>query len=199
MTRAFIIGNGLSRRGFDLNLLPSKGKTFGCNAIYKEFTPDILVSVDPGISREIQDSGYSLEHIHYARKPIENLGAIKVDRTAWGWSSGPIAFWYAINDPGIINIFLLGFDFVGTSQNSNDSRKHNNIYSGKEHYKKASEAATHYGNWITQLHQAMNEFKDKDYNVYHVGAYDDFIPEKLCDDAKWHELTYEAFTEMINT
>ena len=194
---AFIIGNGTSRANFDLQLLVDKGTTYACNAIYKEFVPDILISVDPGISREIQNSGYSKEHKHITRKPIPNLGAVKVDNTAWGWSSGPVAFWYAVNDTRIQRIFLLGFDFIGIPQKNNDKRLHNNMYSGEEFYKKANTPETHYGNWVTQMHQAMNEI-DRNYKVIRVGGFGNYIPEKLVHDERWREITYEQFAEMIN-
>jgi len=58
MKKVFLIGNGESRKGFDLNLLKPFGKIYGCNAIYREYTPDVLVSVDHGIMHEIYHSGY---------------------------------------------------------------------------------------------------------------------------------------------
>jgi len=58
MKRVFLIGNGESRKGFDLNILKPFGRIYGCNAIYREYTPDVLVSVDHGIMHEIYHSGY---------------------------------------------------------------------------------------------------------------------------------------------
>jgi hypothetical protein len=58
MKKVFLIGNGESRKGFDLNILKPFGRIYGCNAIYREFTPDVLVSVDHGIMHEIYHSGY---------------------------------------------------------------------------------------------------------------------------------------------
>ena len=37
MGKAFIIGNGKSRIGFDLLLLKHNGTVFGCNALYRDF------------------------------------------------------------------------------------------------------------------------------------------------------------------
>ena len=34
---AYIIGNGPSRKGFDLNVLKDTGQTYGCNALYRDF------------------------------------------------------------------------------------------------------------------------------------------------------------------
>ena len=58
MTKVFCIGNGESRKSFNLDLLKPYGKVYGCNALYREYTPDVLVSVDHGIMHEIYQSGY---------------------------------------------------------------------------------------------------------------------------------------------
>ena len=56
--RVFCIGNGESRSSIDLNKLRPYGKIYGCNALYRNFTPDVLVAVDSGIIHEIYHSGY---------------------------------------------------------------------------------------------------------------------------------------------
>ena len=43
---AYIIGNGPSRKGFNLNSLKATGQTYGCNALYRDFIPDYIFSVD---------------------------------------------------------------------------------------------------------------------------------------------------------
>ena len=55
--RVFCIGNGESRQGFDLEKLRQHGKIYGCNALYRDFMPDVLTSVDHGIMHEIYHSG----------------------------------------------------------------------------------------------------------------------------------------------
>jgi len=62
MSKVFLIGNGESRKNFNLDLLKSHGKVYGCNALYREYTPDVLVSVDHGIMHEIYQSGYCYEN-----------------------------------------------------------------------------------------------------------------------------------------
>jgi len=59
MSKVFLIGNGESRLGFDLNTLRPHGKVYGCNAIYRDFIPDVLIAVDHGIMHEIYHSGYA--------------------------------------------------------------------------------------------------------------------------------------------
>ena len=47
--KVFCIGNGESRKGFDLETLRTHGTIYGCNAIYRDFMPDVLTAVDHGI------------------------------------------------------------------------------------------------------------------------------------------------------
>mgnify|MGYP003348041320 FL=1 len=41
MAIAFVIGNGVSRLGVPLATLNTYGKIYGCNALYREFEPDV--------------------------------------------------------------------------------------------------------------------------------------------------------------
>ena len=50
---AVCLGNGQSRQGLDLNKMKDHATVIGCNAIYRDFTPDILVALDSRISHEI--------------------------------------------------------------------------------------------------------------------------------------------------
>ncbi len=52
----YVIGNGKSRLKYNLEELD--GITAGCNAIYRDFSPDILFAQDAGIIAEIMNSGY---------------------------------------------------------------------------------------------------------------------------------------------
>lgn len=58
MSNVFCIGNGTSRKNFNLEKLRPYGKIYGCNALYRTFTPDVLTAVDHGIMHEIYHSGY---------------------------------------------------------------------------------------------------------------------------------------------
>ena len=57
MSRVFCIGNGESRKNFDLEKLRPHGKIYGCNALYRDFMPDVLTSVDHGIMHEVYHAG----------------------------------------------------------------------------------------------------------------------------------------------
>lgn len=67
MKRVFCIGNGESRRNVNLDALRKFGKIYGCNAMYRDYTPDVLVAVDQGIIHEIYQSGYAYAHECYFR------------------------------------------------------------------------------------------------------------------------------------
>ena len=57
MTKVFCIGNGESRKGFDLEKLRPHGTIYGCNAIFRDFMPDVITAVDHGIMHEIYHAG----------------------------------------------------------------------------------------------------------------------------------------------
>ena len=61
-SRVFCIGNGESRAPIDLIKLRPHGKIYGCNALYRDFKPDVLVGVDHGVMHEIYQSGYCDEN-----------------------------------------------------------------------------------------------------------------------------------------
>jgi hypothetical protein len=140
---AFVLGNGKSRLELDLPQLKEVGTVYGCNALYREFNPHVLVSTDPGISDEIQNSGYAKTNTHYTRKPIPGKGSIKIDRN-FGFSSGPVAMTYAALST-VERIYFAGFDLVGING------KINNIYADTPHYKKSQDKETFYGNWVNQI------------------------------------------------
>ena len=52
----FVIGNGPSRKNIDISKLD--GTVIGCNACYRDFTPDVICATDAGIIGDIIESGY---------------------------------------------------------------------------------------------------------------------------------------------
>ena len=55
----FVIGNGSSRKNINLNILKQHGKVIGCNALYRDFTPDHLFTNDCEVLHEIISSQYT--------------------------------------------------------------------------------------------------------------------------------------------
>ena len=83
--RVFCIGNGKSRVGFDLSQLREHGRIYGCNAIYRDFVPDVLVSVDQATMHEIYHTGYAWENEMWCR----------------GWTKVPINMYESMLQGGL--------------------------------------------------------------------------------------------------
>ena len=64
----FCIGNGESRKDFDLETLRPHGKIYGCNGLYKDFIPDVLIAMDYNICHEIYRSGYAFDNPVYLKQ-----------------------------------------------------------------------------------------------------------------------------------
>jgi len=152
MTAAFVLGNGLSRQAIDLTVLKTLGRVYGCNAIYREFEPDVLISTDTPISERIQHEGYSQMHIHYTRKPLPDSGAMRIAQKYFGYSSGPVAVAQAALD-GAVAVYMIGFDMGPTR-----TGRFNNCYADTEFYKKSSANPTFTGNWVNQIRTVTRDF-----------------------------------------
>lgn len=152
MTIAFVLGNGQSRRSVDPVDLTPHGRIYGCNALYRSFAPDCLVATDRPIAEEIQNSGYSLKHTFYTRRPLPNFGAKVIPKKYFGNSSGPVATALAALD-GHQRVYMLGFD-MGPSSNG----KFNNMYADTQFYKSSQDTATFTGNWIRQIQIICQDF-----------------------------------------
>jgi len=151
MTVSFVLGNGRSRLAVDLVELKPKGLIYGCNAIYREFMPHVLVATDRLIANRIQEEGIDKQVKFWTRRPIEGSKAHKIERPYYGNSSGPVAVSRACID-GATHIFLLGFD-LGTADG-----KFNNVYADTEFYKASTADPTFAGNWIYQLNDIAKAF-----------------------------------------
>lgn len=152
---AFVLGNGQSRADIDVNHLMTLGRVYGCNALYRTHSPHVLVATDRAIAQRIQESGYAKSNKFYTRRPITGLGAHRVPQKYFGFSSGPIAISLAAEDQNN-PIYLLGFD-MGPSLEG----KFNNIYADTEFYKKTESLPTFTGNWIRQVLQVTQDYKNQ--------------------------------------
>ena len=190
MGPAFVLGNGISRKDVDLAVLRTCGRVYGCNAIYKEFEPDVLISTDAPISLRIQQDGYSQTHIHYTRKPLPDTGARRIAQDYFGYSSGPIAVGQAALD-GHRTIYLIGFDMGPTR-----SGKFNNIYADSEFYKASSSMPTFAGNWANQLVKICKNFPKL--NFYRVVGTTTAAVSALDNTPNLYHMPMEDFLNRIN-
>lgn len=169
---AFVLGNGMSRRAVDHEKLLNIGVVYGCNAQYREFDPDYLVAVDVKMVNELIDAGYHNKGTVWTNpnKGIKTKSKINFFSPHKGWSSGPTALWFAASN-GHKEIYIFGFDYKGTNG------LFNNVYANTFNYKKSTDSATFFGNWLSQTEKVIKEFKHtKFYRVIEAGA---FIPDKL--------------------
>lgn len=155
MHAGFVLGNGISRKNIPCSELMKHGRVYGCNALYREFTPYVLVATDTPIAKRIQQSEYALTNRFYTRRPIMNLGALPVPH--FTFSSGPNAVAIAAMDE-CHPIYLLGFDMAATQEG-----KFNNVYSGSEFYKPNDSDPTFVGNWVKQLFEVISTYPHKQF------------------------------------
>jgi hypothetical protein len=117
--RACIIGNGASRRSFDLKYIKNhRGgggqlalQTYGCNALYRDFAPHFLVTTGNPMIEEIAASGYCEDHIVYANSKalLKHPGKFYLIPQDLQYNAGTLATYLACFD-GHKMVFLLGFD-----------------------------------------------------------------------------------------
>ena len=192
---AFVLGNGQSRKGIDLNNLKDKGTVFACNAVYRTHQPHWLVAVDPKMMLEIAETDYVVHNKVYSNYNNQYEKHQKLlDHVTWstpslGWSSGPTALKLAC-EQGYKEIYILGFDYQGMAVDTKKNRFHlNNIYGDTRNYKKNNDEATFYGNWMNQTKRCLLDFKDV--NFHRVIPNGWFKPK----DLDWNDNMYHPTTE----
>jgi hypothetical protein len=155
-----------------LEPLRALGSIYGCNALYREFEPDALIAVDVKMVNEIISAGYNKEHEVWTNpnKGIISKDHLNLFNPHKGWSSGPTALWLACSR-GHKDIYILGFDYQGVGG------KLNNVYADTFNYKKSTDVATFYGNWLNQTERVVQEFRST--RFHRVIEKGNIIPDKL--------------------
>jgi len=184
---AFVLGNGKSRLNADLKILKQHGIIYGCNALYREFDPDVLIAVDVKMINEIIDAGYHKKNQVWTNpnKGVKTKGNVNFFSPHKGWSSGPTALHFAASK-GHKTIYILGFDYAGVNG------KFNNVYADTFNYKKSNDSPTYHGNWLSQTEKTIKEFKTiKFVRVVEDGA---FMPDQLgYQHSNLKHITYKEF------
>ena len=196
---AFVLGNGESRKGIDINDLKEKGTVFACNAVYRTHRPDFLVAVDPKMIMEIAEGDYMINNKVYSNFNAQyNKNQKILDHCNWfkpslGWSSGPTALRLAL-DLGFKDIYILGFDYQGHKVGS--GFKLNNMFGDTRNYKRKKDEATFYGNWMNQTKRCLQDFPDaKFHRVIPKGW---FQPKDLEWNGNIDHMTTEEFLSKFN-
>jgi len=189
---AFVVGNGVSRSNIDLHKLQKIGKIYGCNALYRSFAPDYLIAVDVKMIIEINKTGWQNKHTVWTNpnRSYERMKGFNFFTPSKGWSSGPTALWLA-SQHRYHKIFILGFDYKGLD----NGQKFNNIYADTNNYKKSSDTATFYGNWLRQTKTVIQEHKNISY--FRVIDLDTFCPEELNRFQNFQNLPKNQFMDLF--
>ena len=225
--RVFAIGNGESRKSIDLNELQSHGIVYGCNALYRDFTPDALVCVDPVMKTEIWNTDYLLENKAYFKdwtdaKPLPNYSGSVILPTMPGVLDSPKKI---TNSNDVIekkfpdDVFRCGWASGPTSvmvaciEEEPDevylighdlyspTENFNNVYKDSKNYLGTLAAACPPDNWITQLKWCFNDFgvgPDKEpIQFYHVNPIKQ-QPEEWKHLVNIHPTTLDEMWKRLN-
>jgi len=190
---AYIIGNGPSRKDFDLNLLKDTGQIYGCNALYRDLIPDYLFMVDRFISQTVVDEKVYEKCICYAPalEYTRSKKKLKLIPNNPHWVSGSAAFWTACVH-GHKNIYLIGFDFKEYGKG-----QLNNIYQDTQHYGARDSDVTHEG-WLTQFRICIKQRPYCQFIVVHDNPPEPLHHLQTGTDLKNTQLmTYAEFTEKV--
>ena len=199
-----IIGNGESRRGFDISPLKLFSTVIGCNAIYRDFVTEYLICVDKPMCQQAVNAVGKGTTI-YTRdrwvdqfamwpntKKLPNLPYAGDQRRdePFHWGAGPYA--------GVLGltfkpkaIFMLGFDLHPVEKN-----KVNNLYNGSEGYtyhKKPVDPSY----WIYQFHKLMG-YSDPDTRWIVVNHDRWEMPKEWSQHGNVFQETYEGMAKFIN-
>jgi hypothetical protein len=166
---AYCIGNGPSRKQFDLNSLKASGQTYGCNALYRDFIPDYIFSVDSPMTLEMVKENVYEKCVHYApslevnRYPKGGPSHLHLIPNNPHWICGSSAFWTA-GVHGHKNIYLLGYDFREFGKD-----EFNNIYQDTENYG-PRHSDTVFDGWLKQFRDMLKMRPDVNYIMVHDNA-----------------------------
>jgi len=162
MKIAFVIGNGHSRSGFDLDLLHGKGETYGCNLLAHDHDLDNIIACDRHMVVDLCSQGYAANSNLYTRQrwvktlADENIKSlpdpiadptVRYDREIH-WNSGV----HAINLAAVQGanvVVLIGFDLYPRPDGNN------NIYQDQLGYSSKPVDPSH---WIHQIAQLLAKF-----------------------------------------
>jgi hypothetical protein len=117
---AYIIGNGLSRSGFDIEKLIGSGTVWGCNALYRDWEdegnnrrfmlPDYLVAIDAGIISEIESSEFPSDRFIVPPRD-EQYEPAEANPNRPRSNAGMVAMIESIRK-GATTLICFGFDFL---------------------------------------------------------------------------------------
>lgn len=163
---AVVIGNGPSRNALPLHYLMNhggghKGKmkltTYGCNALYRDASPQFLVVTGKAIAKEVADSGYADENVVLSHPDIitQHPGKFHLIPFDQYWNAGCVATWMACFD-GHTKVYLYGMD------NQPQTGINLNVYADTAGY----DSTTYRVNdesWVSTMVSIFNAYSDVEF------------------------------------
>jgi hypothetical protein len=192
---ACVIGNGPSRLQLDLQQIKSKLTTYGCNALYRDFMPDYLISMDYSMVDEILK-----KNIHKQTKFYTQHGNRIDERANRGepinfvfghketLDSGNTALRIAMKNKHEI-VYVIGFDY------SKDPSTLPNVYSGTSNYAPSHvwpAASMRDTQWGQRIRKILREFPNQ--KIIRVNG----TKSLGIDLPNYSEITIEQFKEILN-
>ena len=194
-TQAIAIGNGESRVGFDLAHIANhragfggtdRLQSYGCNALYRDFTPDFLIAVGDDIVREIANTDYPGDNIVYTHSEhiVNYSGKFYLIPQNVSYDAGSIAIYMACFD-GHKKVFMMGYDSYDVPGKINNVYKNTNGYpAGDEEQNQAI--------WTKALRSVMTTYGDVEFvRVMPESTW--WIPEDLAGLANFRQISFRDF------
>jgi hypothetical protein len=196
-TQAVTIGNGESRKDFNLALIgdhrggllaTDKLQTYGCNALYRDFIPDFLVAVGDVIINEIANSSYVNENIVYtnAASLLDHPGKFYLIPQNVSYDAGSLAAYMACFD-GHKKVFLIGYD-----QYDDSVTTVNNIYKDTNGYLTSKQTQNARFFSLT-LHNVMTTYSNVEF-IRVMPEQSWWIPPELLPLPNFRQIDYNQFT-----
>jgi hypothetical protein len=192
--RAVVVGNSPTRLEFNLqNLKKSSGllgadtlQTYGCNALYRDFTPDFLVASGNDVVKEIAGSEYVKNNIVYtnAIHLLEYPNKFYLIPYNPYADAGTTAAYIAAFD-GHKKIYLLGFD-------EQDSENYNfNVYASTNGYDTIDSEISS-DKWVTNRVELFNLYDDVDF-IWVTPYGRSTVPESHKSCVNFRQISYRDF------
>ena len=178
---AVIIGNGDSRSKFPLRLLANhkgglfaslKVQTYGCNALYRDFTPDFLLCQTDEMIEEITQTDYCSNNIVFSSSQamVKHPGKFHLIPQNYILNAGAGATYLAAYH-GHKNIYLIGFD------NQQAEGYNNNLYAGTNGYSELKSNVSDL-KWVANMERLFRAYHEVNFHWVHPNA-------EYCMPDKW--------------
>lgn len=132
MNEGVIIGNGLSREGMDLEALRADDRLIvGCNWIYRDFLPDVVVMIDTPCQSEVEKLYEGRPPFHTLTQNIHRTHAlldrqvlcpIPFNNPPYFNNSGVYGSWYLCKHVQVKRLYMVGIDFFRPVEGRYNSR-----------------------------------------------------------------------------